>query len=128
MLSRFGCVHLFATLWTVACQAALSMGFSRQEYWSGLAQSAHQSADFTEHLLFTWHLVEMWGWMNCEPVHSGSHNFHGLVKLSMSVTGRMAVSIVVSNSLECLGIYFRLLTSSTPGLPVFQKKLQFREV
>ena len=24
------------TLWTVACQAALSMGFSRQEYWSRL--------------------------------------------------------------------------------------------
>ena len=22
--------------WTVACQASLSMGFSRQEYWSGL--------------------------------------------------------------------------------------------
>ena len=29
-------VQLFATLWTVACQASLSMGFSRQEYWSGL--------------------------------------------------------------------------------------------
>ena len=27
--------RLFATLWTVACQALLSMGFSRQEYWSG---------------------------------------------------------------------------------------------
>ena len=26
----------FATLWTVACQAPLSMGFSRQEYWSRL--------------------------------------------------------------------------------------------
>ena len=25
-----------ATLWTVVCQALLSMGFSRQEYWSGL--------------------------------------------------------------------------------------------
>ena len=25
-----------AVLWTVACQAPLSMGFSRQEYWSGL--------------------------------------------------------------------------------------------
>ena len=24
------------TLWTVACQATLSMGFSRQEYWRGL--------------------------------------------------------------------------------------------
>ena len=26
----------FATPWTVACEAPLSMGFSRQEYWSGL--------------------------------------------------------------------------------------------
>ena len=31
-LSRVG---LFATLWTVACQAPLSMGSFRQEYWSG---------------------------------------------------------------------------------------------
>ena len=29
-------VQLFATLWTVAHQAPLSMGFPRQEYWSGL--------------------------------------------------------------------------------------------
>ena len=32
----FSRVRLFATPWTVACQAPLSMGFSRQEYWSGL--------------------------------------------------------------------------------------------
>ena len=37
VLSRFSCVQLFVTLWTVACQAPLSMGFSRQEYWSGLS-------------------------------------------------------------------------------------------
>ena len=30
------CVQLFATPWTVAHQAPLSMQFSRQEYWSGL--------------------------------------------------------------------------------------------
>ena len=36
MLSRFSRVRLCATLWTVAHQAPLSMGFSRQEYWSGL--------------------------------------------------------------------------------------------
>ena len=30
------CVQLFAIPWIVACQAPLSMGFSRQEYWSGL--------------------------------------------------------------------------------------------
>src|SRR5574337_843263 len=37
MLSHFSHVRLFATLWTVALQALLSMGFSRQDYWSGLA-------------------------------------------------------------------------------------------
>ena len=36
VLSCFSCIRLFATLWTVAHQAPLSMGFSRQEYWSGL--------------------------------------------------------------------------------------------
>ena len=37
VLSRFSLVQLCATLWTVACQAPLSLGFSRQEYWSRLA-------------------------------------------------------------------------------------------
>ena len=36
VLSRFSRVPLFATPWTVARQAPLSLGFSRQEYWSGL--------------------------------------------------------------------------------------------
>ena len=36
MLSHFSHVQLFAAPWTVACQAPLSMGFSRQKYWSGL--------------------------------------------------------------------------------------------
>ena len=36
MLSRFSRVQLFVTLWTVACQNPLSMGFFRQEYLSGL--------------------------------------------------------------------------------------------
>ena len=36
VLSHFSRVHPFVTLQTEACQAPLSMGFSRQEYWSGL--------------------------------------------------------------------------------------------
>ena len=36
LLSHFSRVQLFATLWTVAHQAPLFMGVSRQEYWSGL--------------------------------------------------------------------------------------------
>ena len=35
VLSRFSRVQLFATPWTVAHQAPLSVGFPRQEYWSG---------------------------------------------------------------------------------------------
>ena len=35
MQSHFSCVQLCVTPWVVAHQAPLSMGFSRQEYWSG---------------------------------------------------------------------------------------------
>ena len=37
VLSRFSYVQLFVTAWTGAHQAPLSMGFSREEYWSGLS-------------------------------------------------------------------------------------------
>ena len=36
LLSRFSCVRLCATPWTAAYQAPPSLGFSRQEHWSGL--------------------------------------------------------------------------------------------
>ena len=36
MLSHLSHVQLFETLWAVAYQAPLSIGFSRKEYWSGL--------------------------------------------------------------------------------------------
>ena len=37
VLIHFSCLRLFVNPWIVACQAPLSMGFPRQEYWSGLA-------------------------------------------------------------------------------------------
>ena len=36
LLSRFSCVRLCVTPWTAAHQAPPSLGFSRQEHWSGL--------------------------------------------------------------------------------------------
>ena len=36
VVQSLNCVQLFATPWTVACQASLSVGFFRQEFWSGL--------------------------------------------------------------------------------------------
>ena len=45
-VKSLSCVRLFATLWTVAHQVPLSMGFSRQEYWSGLSfPSPGESSD-----------------------------------------------------------------------------------
>ena len=36
VLSHFTCAQFLATLWTIPHQAPLTMGFSRQEHWSGL--------------------------------------------------------------------------------------------
>ena len=36
IFKKLSCVWLFVTPWTVAHQASLSKGFSRQEYWGGL--------------------------------------------------------------------------------------------
>ena len=44
LLSRFSHVQLCATLWTTAHQALLSIGFSRQEYWSGLSCPFRESS------------------------------------------------------------------------------------
>ena len=54
--SLFSHVHLFTTLWTIACQAPLCMGFSRQEYWcgpmgGGIAQVPPHSCEFPSSLL-----------------------------------------------------------------------------
>ena len=39
VLNPFSCARLFAILWNVAHQTPLSVGFSRQGYWSGLPSS-----------------------------------------------------------------------------------------
>ena len=48
-VKSLSCVQLFATLWSIAHQAPLSMGFSRQEYWTGLpfpsSRGSSQSRD-----------------------------------------------------------------------------------
>ena len=39
-MKLLSCIRLFVTPWTVAYQAPVSMGFSRQENWSGLPFSS----------------------------------------------------------------------------------------
>jgi len=47
----------FETPWTLACQAPLSVGFSRQEYWSGLPFPSPQKAEHQRIDAF-----ELWCW------------------------------------------------------------------
>ena len=51
-------VRLFVTPWTAAYQAPLSMGFSRQEYWSGVPGAIYRVV--REDLPYKWHLHHLY--------------------------------------------------------------------
>ena len=60
-VKSLSCIQLSASLWTVVCQAPLSMGFSRQEYWCGLLlPSLRKSLPFS---FSEWCLSPAWKWM-----------------------------------------------------------------
>ena len=50
-VKSLSCDRLLATSWTTAYQAPPSMGFSREEYWSGLPLSSPESLSITSHFL-----------------------------------------------------------------------------
>ena len=105
------CVWLFATPWTVAYQAPLSMKFSRQEYWSGLPfpplgdllnpgieprcpelQADSLPSEPPEEMLSKWDRIDRggtmvnWAWLpesvNGKEVALGTHVFKGSLVLS----------------------------------------------
>ena len=57
VLSHSSRVWLFVTLWTIACRAPLSMGFSRHEYWSGLPWVPFNSQSWKRRLFPIWKSV-----------------------------------------------------------------------
>ena len=68
----------FETLWTIACQAPVSMGFPRQEYWSGLPFPSPvdipnqgmepRSPALSSGFFTTEHLVNPHWWLNSTKV------------------------------------------------------------
>ena len=69
MFGHFSRVQLFAALWIVTRQLPLSMGFSRQEYWSGLpCPPGDLSLGLNPHLPCLLH----WRWILCPLSHLGS--------------------------------------------------------
>ena len=64
MLSCFSHVRLFASLWTVAHQVPLSVGFSRQEDWSGLPCRPPGGLPDRGYSVFSWQMAWPGG---CRP-------------------------------------------------------------
>ena len=62
LLSRFSCVWLCATPWTAAHQAPPSMGFSRQEYWSGLLFPSPSCILMITNNMEEWGRETLFGW------------------------------------------------------------------
>ena len=80
-------VRLFATPWTVAYEAPPSMGFSRQEYWSGLPfpspgplrKATWNAREWHAQLVFSWDEREdSWGHM----VTQSSFSFKSRIRLA----------------------------------------------
>ena len=59
-------IQLFTTPWTSAYQASLSMGFSRQEYWSGVPLVSRKVLQLC---------LTLWDPMDCSPPGSSVHGY-----------------------------------------------------
>ena len=104
LLSNFSPVWPFETLWTVAHQASLSMGSSRQDYWSGL-HALLQVISLTQRLnLCFLHLLH---WQEGSlPLANTYYHMHGMPHCSHSATQSCPT---LCDPRDCL---------STPGFPV----------
>ena len=112
-------IRLSATLWTVACQAFLPMGFSRQEYWSGLPfpppgllpdPGVEPRSPALAGRFFT-----VWATREARPLWSLSELHFGLSGVCFWVPGDSPVSLLTSIPIAlvevkvnkcCLPIYF----------------------
>ena len=95
VLIHFSRVRLFVTPWTVALQAPLSMGFSRQDYWSGLPcpppgdlppgiEPAHTAG----------------GFFIIEPPGKPIYHYTLVIKLTLKVKHGKRLTIITNNKME----------------------------
>ena len=98
VFSRFSCVWIFATPWTVAHQAPLSIGFPRQEYWSRLL--CPPPGDLPNPGI---RLLCLLHWQICslplappgKPIHTHTHEFlHTLHACSIELLFRKSIAFV----------------------------------
>ena len=73
VLSSFSLARIFVTLWSIAHQAPLSMGFSRQEYLSG-CYALLQGIFLTQESNLPFLCLLYWQAVSLPPAPSGKHN------------------------------------------------------
>ena len=78
-------VWLFVTPWTVACQAPLSMEFSRQEYWSRLPFPTPGGPLSVRVYIFSLLCVHLWVWLHHESLGKCLPFFPPTIKLLIVV-------------------------------------------
>jgi len=135
VLSCFRCVQLFGTLWTVARQAPLSVGFSRQEYWSGLTlyttsckhckySFSESSSSFSHDYYYSHHLSNIdyaVSWVLCQALcmHSKSLQSSWILcgPMNCSLPGSSVHGIFQASILEWVAIPSSR-ASSWPASPV----------
>ena len=100
VLSCFSCVWLFVTRWIVAHQAPLSIGFSRQEYWSGccaLLQGTFliQGSNLS--------LLNLWHWQGDSLPLGNTWEVHRMCWNSTNFTAHTKIQLffLFTISLEC---------------------------
>ena len=104
---KFSRVRLLATPWTAAYQAPPSMGFSRQEYWSGLPSPSQL-------LSHVWLFASPW--IIARQASSFITNFQSLLKL-------MSIELVMPSNYLIFCHPLLLLPSIFPSIRVFSSKL-----
>ena len=123
VLSHFSCIQLFATLWTVARQAPLSMGFSRQEYWSELL--CPPPGDLPGLGIKTMSCLLHWQVGSLPPVPPGNHynNNFNLYKTMETILGRRVMInlevIILWLWFQCHDLFWMLSLKPTFSLSSF---------
>ena len=109
MLSCFSCIWLFVTLWTVAHQPALPMGFSRQGYWNGLpwtpgdlSDTGIKSASFTSPALAGRILATSTTWETPILVFSSVQPLSHVLFFATPWTAAFQASLSITNSQSLL--------------------------
>ena len=127
-------VRLLATPRTAAYQAPLSIGVSRQEYWSGVPLPSHWSLTISKKKKKnTWKKYSRLDFMNCSPLHLLLQACQYKTSLDLSWGGSESPAVFLRNAMHildkmvlyCVGLSHLLghLTSLT--LPVTASEYSF---